>query len=407
MYAVKPWGKVFLVGGTIGSYALGIGMRWRESFVDIVEKRPDPSYERLNSRRSVVSHQAVKLLADLGCTERNLLRIMTPARRWRLCTAQLHTIREGDTYTGCSPAEPVYQCEEGALLRVLRSEFLRFGGTVEWDTVARDAFESGDGSDTWTLRKAFGPGTDAEAVFSFARSAEVNSMLIVDDPERIAVLFDIQTGTSRHHSADLENVFASSVDVVIVVGEGIALHMWHLQDGVVHWRCVTRGRFISGDQCAPELSSLHPLLADMLRTSSDVKRSPVVVPATAPAIIDSAAHVKVGVACDAILPVDAFEWRGDRARIAVEEASSICRSFYGKKFHRGYAPSLMRGLEQDAIVKRSNYVRRDLQDAENFLTVRSMIGTAHENGDGGSGFEPLRVLQPSTAADRIEFPASE
>lgn len=71
-----------------------------------------------------------------------------------------------------------------------------------------------------------------------------------------------------------------------------------------------------------------------------------------------------------LLPVDPFEWRGDKARTMVEEASTLCRACYGKKYHRGDVPSLLRHAEQDSLSKRASLLRRDLLDAELFFSVR-------------------------------------
>lgn len=70
----------------------------------------------------------------------------------------------------------------------------------------------------------------------------------------------------------------------------------------------------------------------------------VALPATTPSIRDDLAHVRFGVFADGLLPIDPFEWRGDRCRAAIEEASTLCRSLYGKKFHRGDVPTLLRSL---------------------------------------------------------------
>jgi hypothetical protein len=82
---------------------------------------------------------------------------------------------------------------------------------------------------------------------------------------------------------------------------------------------------------------------------------------------------------DALLPVDPFEWRGDRLRTSVEEAAALCRGIYGKKYHRGHVPQILRGAEQDIISRRAFLLRRDLVDAEHFLAVHPQLPA--EEGD--------------------------
>jgi len=66
MYAIKPEGRAYLVGCTVGSLAVGIGMRWRETYAEIIEQRPNPYYEQTHFRRCVMSENSLRLLRDLG-----------------------------------------------------------------------------------------------------------------------------------------------------------------------------------------------------------------------------------------------------------------------------------------------------------------------------------------------------
>lgn len=368
MYAVKPWGKVVLVGSSVGTYAMGIGMRWRESNVQILERRTDPSYELQNRRRCVCTHQTVKLLADLGCTRGKIEGILQRTKGWRFLRPNLETIKEGVVFPGCADGEATYHCQEGLLLRILRTEFLRFGGNISWATEAFDAFESGDGSGLWSLRKMYGSETEAEVIVTTAKGSPFVSTLMVDDLNRVAVLFDEDLGVFCPDREVLEKVFGSS-DVVILVGSGWVIHMWHTGD-VVTWRALRRGLKKGADFNPNEL---HPLLRGALDSSTDRASRVRIVPATTPAIKDSAAHVKLSVLGDGLLPVDPFEWRGDRARCLIEEASALCRAFYGKKFHRGNVAYLLRGIEQDSLAKRASLLRRDLEDAGDFLEVQPVI----------------------------------
>ncbi|KPA74614.1 putative mitochondrial hypothetical protein [Leptomonas pyrrhocoris] len=371
MYAVKPWGHVILVGSCIGTYAMGIGMRWRESNVTVVEQKANPSYEANGMRRCVMTAQTIKLLTDLGCTERRIHSVLRPARGWRFLAPDLQVLREGVTFPGCAPGETAYHCAEGSLLRTLRCEFLRFGGTVEWGTRAYDAFENNDGSDTWGLRKDYGLGANAEAILTMAKSTPLSEMLIAPDPSRIAVLFDVEKGVRKMPVAEVNALFGQNCDVAIVVGNGVAMHCWRCGAAECAWRLVCNA---SKQVCVEDrLDGVHDLLKEVVLSSEKRESAVCALPGTTPAIKDNATHFRVGLLGDGLLPVDPFEWRGDNARCMVEEASTVCRLFYGKKYHRGDVPSLLRGAEQDSISKRANLLQRDLHDAEHFLAVHPQL----------------------------------
>ncbi|KAG5497757.1 hypothetical protein JKF63_04024 [Porcisia hertigi] len=371
MYAVKPWGHVILVGSCVGTYAMGIGMRWRESNVTIVERRQSPSYERAEMRRCVVTGQTVKLLIDLGCTERKILSVLRPARGWRFLSPDLTPLREGSTFPGCAIGESAYQCTEGVLLRTLRSEFLRFGGAIDWATEAHSAYENNDGSDTWCLRKDYGLGTNAEAIITMAKATPFTEMLVARDPNRTAVVFDVEQGVCELDRLHTTYLFDKRCDVSIVVGGGIALHCWRTSANECAWRLVRDVKKHSSLEAT--LGGMHDALKAMVRNSEQRRSSVCVLPGTTPGIKDEAAHFRVGLLGDGLLPVDPFEWRGDNARCMIEEASIVCRLFYGKKYHRGNVASLLRGAEQDSISKRANLLQRDLQDAEHFLAVDPLL----------------------------------
>ncbi|CCD12620.1 unnamed protein product [Trypanosoma congolense IL3000] len=372
MYAVKPWGKVILVGSGVEMYALGIGMRWRESNVLLVEKQADPSYELTNRRRCVLTSQTVKILKDLGCTTAKVEGILQRPRGWRFVSPNLEIMREGSTFPGCADGEATYQCTEGVLLRTLRTEFLRFGGDISWGTEAFDAFESGDGSGTWSLRKMYGLETEAEAIITTANETSFTPLLIADDPDRLAVLFDEETGVLPGEGKLAEKIFGTS-DVVIVIGSKIVVHMWYI-DGVITWRAIRRAQ---KDVQGIDTPDFHPFLREVFQGSTNKLSRVRIIPATTPAIKDSAAHAKVSVLGDGLLPIDPFEWRGDRARCGIEEASVLCRAFYGKKYHRGNVPRLLREVEQDALARRAAALARDLRDAEHFLSSQPVIDAMH------------------------------
>lgn len=401
MYAIAPTGKAFLVGRRVSSLALGIGMRWRETEVEVVDRLRDSYGDLSLRRRCVLAQSTLQLLRDLGCTTSVLLPHLTPAKNWRFVgSTGLELLREGGTYSGCSPHEPVYHIREGMLLRLLRTEFMRFGGQFSWGTEAHDAYAAADGSDTWVLRKQYGPGSDAQLIMSYCRGHALNAMLLVDDPNAMVVVFDVRTGVCRSLTTDMQALFGTDADVVMAVGHGVALHMWRHHDGhqqrstlppfvsdatrptssssvstakgaaVVSWRLICRGR----SDVSMATKELHPTLLAML--ASSVEQSPVrhlALPATVPSIRDDVRHHRVGISGDALLPVDPFEWRGDRARIGIEEASRLVRALYGKKFHRGDVPTILREHEQDVLAHRAHVLRRDLVDAEHFLSVHPSL----------------------------------
>ncbi|RNF04026.1 hypothetical protein TraAM80_05476 [Trypanosoma rangeli] len=138
-------------------------------------------------------------------------------------------IKESAVFPGCADGEAVYHCQEGLLLRMLRTEFLRFAGDISWGTVAFDTFESGDGSGAWSLRKMYGLETEAEAIITTVKGSSFASVLIVEDPNRMAVLFDEESGIFYSSRELIEMVFGSN-DVAIVLGFGLVIHMWHMNN---------------------------------------------------------------------------------------------------------------------------------------------------------------------------------
>ncbi|CCW72226.1 unnamed protein product [Phytomonas sp. Hart1] len=372
MYAIKPWGNVFAIGSTIESYTMGIGMRWRESNVTIVEKRPTPSYELHKVHRCVLTEQTLKLLIDLGCTENKLRAILKPALGWRFINSQMEVLKESTTFPGCAIGEASFHCSKGLLMRLLRTEFLRFGGTVIWGSEAYDAFESHDGTDTWCLRKDYGLGTAVEAIITTSKRTALHSALIAHDPDRITVLFDVDTGVSHIDRKTSQRIFGANHDVSIMVGQGLAMHVWLMDECRCSWRLVrTARKKIEGE--ADVLETLTTDLRNLIFASENRMQHICALPGTTPAIRDDKAHAKISVLGDGLLPIDPFEWRGDNARCAIEEASAVCRLFYGKKYHRGDTSFLLRSIEQDSISKRANLLKRDLVDAEHFLALHPAL----------------------------------
>lgn len=372
MYAIKPWGTIFLIGASVETYAMGIGMRWRESNVTIVEQCISPSYERTCHRRCVLTDQTVRLLEDLGCTGKRIRSVLRPALGWRFLNSKLSILRESCVFPGCAVGETAFHCAEGELLRVLRTEFMRFGGSLQWETEAYDAYENSDGTGTWCLRKQYGLGASAEAIIATSVRSPLTKQLIVDDPNRIGVTFDVLSGVSNIDNAEKGNIFGATSDVAIVLGAGFVIHMWLLNHSRCAWRIISKA---SWEAAALDEGTCDSSLLHLISSCNASEKRVCVVPATIPAIRDSASHVKVSILGDGLLPVDPFEWRGDNARCMVEEASSLCRALYGKKYHRGDVAFLLRAIEQDCISKRANLLQRDLADAENFLAVRPFLSS--------------------------------
>lgn len=372
MYAIKPWGKVYLVGSSVGSYAMGVGMRWRESYVTLVEKRPGPSYEKDSLARCVLTDQSVKLLTDLGCTEGKIRALLRPTGGWRFMSQQLEVLKESPTFPGCAVGEAAYHVSEGQLLRSLRSEFLRFGGSINWAAEAYDAYENNDGTETWCIKKDFGLGTSAEAIITTAKRTELGAALIADDPDQMTVMFDVDTGVSTIDAREEKALFGDKTDVSIVVGQGLAMHLWLMdpQKKLCSWRLV---RSATKKDQLETMESVSPVFRSIVSSSTNRKQQVCLLPGTTPAIRDDQVHAKISVLGDGLLPVDPFEWRGDNARCAIEEASALCRAFYGKKYHRGDVPFLLRAVEQDSLTKRANLLKRDLVDAEHFLAIRPAL----------------------------------
>jgi hypothetical protein len=267
----------------------------------------------------------------------------------------------------------VYHCSEGDLLRALRRDFMRFGGTMHWDSTAHNAERTAEDGTQWLLNKDYGPCPDAEIIISYAKAHEaLRRQVVVQDPDRFDVLFDQRRGVCAKPSTELLNVFGHDFDVMIAIGHGTATHLWKMPNGHVSFNMIVKGR----TDTSQTLGMLHPALASLVGA---VEPQLLLIPGTAPAIRDDARHFNIGISGDAILPVDPFEWRGDGARHAVDEASMMIRSLYGNKFHRGNVAMQLREMEQDSIVRRAEALKRDLVDAEMFLRIDPLLPRDDDN----------------------------
>eukprot|EP00672_Neobodo_designis_P027453 CAMPEP_0174844384 /NCGR_PEP_ID=MMETSP1114-20130205/11064_1 /TAXON_ID=312471 /ORGANISM="Neobodo designis, Strain CCAP 1951/1" /LENGTH=406 /DNA_ID=CAMNT_0016078621 /DNA_START=32 /DNA_END=1249 /DNA_ORIENTATION=+ len=378
--AIKPWGRSAIIGETVSSLALGIGMRWRETIVQIVEKRPSPEWELQEYRRCVVSHNTVRLLKDLGMTEQLLMKELRPARRWRFVSNELEVMREGDQYPGTAPSEAVFHTTEGKLLRSMRREFLRFGGFIAWGTEAHDVAPLEDDEGLWELHRDYGTAHSLEAIVAAARHGPVIDVLYgLDEVAKVPTVdFDVSSGFSRTAPEPILALFKPDVDFVVALGKGYILHMFkpELQTDLVSWR-ITQPvnsnleqelpRQESGDAGGDIRDHFHPALRRLMATSQKVVHDTVRLPARPSPLLPDARNARLTMIGDSLYPVDAFELRGDRALVGIEDATAFCRRMYSTRFHRGFAPSDMREHELDAIAKRAQLLQRDAHDVESFL----------------------------------------
>lgn len=351
MYAVKPWGHVAIIGGTIESYTIGIGMRWRESNCMIVEKQKSPSYEVTMLNRCVLTSGTMRLLTDLGCTEKNVRRITSPAKGWRIITSDLNELRTSNHFPGCPRGEQPLHCTKGDLTRVLRSEFLRFGGSVEWSTTASKVSYTDENK--LNLEKTYGCTTELEAVLDTTRGSHLKGEEATDCQEVV-----VSTGVVKQGSKELvREVFGDVCDVSIVIGKSAAAHCWLLPTGDISWRLV-QPRTEEAVALPGVLSSIQ---CSALHTGRRVWR--VSDPQVVPPVI-GARNCVLG---DGLLPVDLLEWRGDGAQCMIREASALCKELYGVKYHRGNLLSLLPRFSSEALMRRRNLFQRDCEDLAYFL----------------------------------------
>ena len=422
MYSIKPWGHAALIGNTVAATTLGIGMRWRETVAHLYERRPDPGYEMWKLRRCLISRNTVRLLVDLGVSERQLTRELRPAHGWRFYTPDLNPLREGDTFPGCAPTEDVFQVPEGCLLRTLRREFQKFGGHVDFDTVAYQPQPSSDGTGYWQLTKDYGAQQSLEAIVSTCRKAshpEASDVLFHrDDAAAVpTVPFAVTTGVCLKPPPAVEKIFrgdartgggASAADYAVVLGRDFAIHMWAprsdqlpLPPGAVAWR---RSAFADAD-CARGIAELHPEVRMMMaggEHSVNVKDDEVHVATSACPLMEEAHASRVTLLGNGLLPVDAFEFRGDKIMLDIEDATALCRRLYSQRFHRGFVPTDFREYEMDTLTKRLHHVQRDLRDADMFLNALEELPA----DDGRRPPPPERVEAGDGAAQAGASPSA-
>ena len=204
--------------------------------------------------------------------------------------------------------------------------------------------------------------------------------------EAFGVAFDTYHGVFADPSPDQLALFGNKdVEVLLMVGQGAAVHLWLLPArhcpgfgpgaGKPHivWKCVTRGR----SDATTILDALHPLIRPVVQATVS---TPMIIPGRTPAIRDDAYHNKVTCLGNSLVPIDPFEWRGDESMNDIAEAAALVRAMYGKKYARGDTASIFREMEQDTIVRRAHMLRRDMQDAEHYLAVHPTL-PANEDGE--------------------------
>jgi hypothetical protein len=412
--SIKPWGRAAIIGQTVPALALGIGMRWRETVVQLVEKRPSPDWELTEHRRCVISQNAVRLLKDLGMTERLIMKELRPARRWRFVSNELTVMREGDQYPGTAPSEAVYHTTEGKLLRAMRREYLRFGGYIAWGTEAHEVAPLGDDEGLWELHRDFGTAHSLEAIVSATRHGPVIDALYgLDEVAKVTTIdFDVSSGFSRTAPEPILNLFKPDVDFVVALGKGYILHMFkpQLDADLVSWRITQpvnsnlKEELPRQDENAAggDVRDLfHPALRRLMATSEKKVHDTVRLPSRPSPLLTEARNSRLTIIGDSLYPVDAFELRGDRALVGIEDAASFCRHMYSTRFHRGFAPNDMREHEMDAIAKRAQLLQRDAHDVESFLEAMRELPAE------GAEAAPQQVGEDSNGAEQQKPSAGE
>lgn len=352
MYAIKPCGTAAIIGSTIESYAIGIGMRWRESNCTILEKRPNPNYETKILNRCLITKQTIKLLVDLGCSERKIAGILSPAKSWRIVTCDGVVLQSSSKFPSSSLDEQCYHCSKGQLLRMLRTEFLRFGGSIEWSTTAHSIYDISEKS--VRISKTYGLSSDLEAVISTAEFPKGHKKSSTTIENKI----EISCGVVAQNDALATRIFGSSSDVSIISSNLVAAHCWLLPTKQISWKVI---------QTVPpneNPTQLPDILVQLLQASETKNNWSLEIPSSLP--LPSESSKRFCLLGDGLLPVDIFEFRGDNAHQMIREASSLCKELYGVKYHRGNVSKIFPQFTNEVLSKRKNLFLRDYGDLETF-----------------------------------------
>lgn len=350
MYAIKPCSTVGLIGGTIESYALGIGMRCRESNCVIFDKKKSPVYECSCYDRCVLTKRSIKLLGDLGCSERKLMSVCTPSKRWRAISNRGDEYRSSTDFPGCPLGEVAYHCSKGSLLRILRSEFLRYGGSVEWNSSVSKLMSSSEAK--VRIETTYGTSVELEGAVCTASSL----MGSLESPNKTIPQFRITRGILKENNSLSDRLFRGNADVCLIIGDQIAAHCWAMPTGRVSYRIV------SSDDIETS-KSLRGLIGDLAGNTTQYESWILQVPQYFDLCKSSGLVCFLG---DGLLPVDVFEFRGDNAHIMIQEASALCKELYGVKYHRGSLSHIFSRFCRVALAKRKELFQRDCADLQSF-----------------------------------------
>lgn len=252
---------------------------------------------------------------------------------------------------------------------------------------------STDGTGYWQLTKDWGAQQSLEAVVCGARRdshPEAADVLFHrDDIAAVpTVQFNVVTGVCTAPPEAIGQIFsgdgtqrtsgrsASAVDYAVILARDTAVHVWRpINDqllyptGAVAWRRVS----FSDADTTRGLSELHPAVRVMLSSSCEILDDTVHVPTSACPLMEEAHASRVTLLGSAMMPIDPFEFRGDRVMVDIEDATSLCRRLYTQRYHRGFTPTDFREYEMDCLTKRLHCVQRDLQDADMFLNALEEI----------------------------------
>lgn len=350
MYAIKPCSTVGLIGSTIESYALGIGMRWRESNCIVFDKKKSPISEYSCYDRCVLTKRSIKLLRDLGCSEKKLLSISTPARSWRAISAKGEEIRSSSHFPGCPLGEVSYHCTKGSLLRVLRSEFLRYGGSVEWNSYVSQVISSCEAK--VRIETTYGTTVELEGVICTTSSLAS----CVEHPTQPKSKLRINRGVVKKSSKLSNRLFCGDSEVCLIVGNRIAAHCWLMPNGDVSYKII-RSENEQDSECVIEV------FADLIACSSETESWVLQIRQTSNLCESSGLVCFLG---DGLLPVDAFEFRGDNAHTMIQESSALCKEIYGLKYHRGFLSQIFPRFHRMALGRRKELLHRDFDDLHSF-----------------------------------------
>ena len=375
MAAVRPWSSVFISGSSIGGSVLGIGMRWRETIVEMAERSTNPSYEKGVLERCVIPIQSIRLLKEVGVNEERLRKVLRPTGAWRYVDLKGDVTSEGRWYSGCPEGEESFHISHGDLKAFLRREFCRFGGSFLWDSTVERMYLSGEGHRTWSVDKTYGPFKDgamvvgADGVNSVARRSMMQSL----KPWLMRPVFTYRTGAGIQEDLS-KRLLEPGVDYVVALSKGLVLHIWKPQgdsNKKLAWCCVTPGH------STPNYEGMHAMFRTLIASSESISNQSYdapLVPSPAMTCPETSRWEMSVIGSAFGVPVDRFQLRGDRAVVEIEEAASLVKALYTQGFRRSYIPTELRKYEGVALSRRIDLMERDLGDMTVLLENREHVG---------------------------------